>query len=141
MDYRKLALEFLGDFIPRKLPLEDITHLSKGEIGAIMTLKFHKDNILAGEIAENLKLTSGRTASILKSLEKKGMINKKKCEIDARQTIISLTEKGSQFAEEHSERILEHFASLLKFLGEEDAKEFVRINKKVTEYAGRLNQK
>lgn len=137
MDYEKLALEFLGDFIPRRMPLEDITNLSKGEIGVIMTLNFHEDNLLAGEIAKHLKITSGRTASILKSLEKKEMILKSKCEKDARQTYILLTNKGREFAKEHSQQILNHFKSILEFLGEKDAKEFVRLNKLVGEYSER----
>lgn len=131
MNYRELALDFLGDFVPRHLPLENISSLSKGEIGVLMTLKFHKDNIVAGDVSKNLNLTSGRTATILKSLEKKGLITKSKSQEDARQTIVCLTDSGKNFAKEHSEKILGHFTRLLEYLGEEDAKEFIRINKRL----------
>jgi|AntAceMinimDraft_18_1070375.scaffolds.fasta_scaffold00541_16 DNA-binding MarR family transcriptional regulator len=133
MDYNKLTDEHMKDMFLRKPLLKKANDMSKGEIGALLYLGRENNNALAGEISARMKITSGRMASILKSLDKKGYISKRKGKEDCRQTIVSITVEGQDFLEKDRKLIFSSIRNLLVFLGEEDAKNYVRINKRLVE--------
>lgn len=131
MNYDKLTKELLDDMFLKRPPARPIFDLSKGEMGTMLYLVKENDHAVAGDISKRVQLTSGRMASVLKSLEKKGLITKRQCEKDKRQTIVSATDKGRDIVEEHSKHVFEHVKNMLKFLGDEDAETYVKINKRI----------
>lgn len=138
MDYDKLTEEFMRETFLRKPPYRPMLNLSRGEMGTLLFLVKGHDHQSAGEIASRIDLTSGRMASLLKSLERKGLVTKKKDENDKRKTIVSSTKEGQATVYEHTKLVFNHINKLLRFLGEEDAKHFVRINTKLSkEFNGR----
>lgn len=128
MNYDDLTREFMRKTFLHKPPYRPMISLSRGEMGTLLYLVVENDHRAAGDIASRIELSTGRMASVLKSLERKGYITKSKAKDDKRKTIVSSTKKGQDFVYEHSELVYNHIRNLLRFLGEEDAKHFVRIN-------------
>ena len=84
-------------------------------------------------LASVLDVTPARIAAILRSLEKKDFILRGIDIHDKRRVIVKLTEKGTEFAEKLKRDIEKHSLSLFESLGENDATEFLRLIKKISE--------
>jgi DNA-binding MarR family transcriptional regulator/GNAT superfamily N-acetyltransferase len=56
----------------------------------------HRDRPTARELARELGLDEGYLSRILRSFERRGLIDKQPCESDRRQTLLSLTDAGRQ---------------------------------------------
>lgn len=56
----------------------------------------HQENLTASGLAAELGLDAGLLSRILRGFEKRGLVSKKKNEADARQSILSLTDRGQQ---------------------------------------------
>ena len=104
---------------------------SMGEERVLTYLYKEQDNVLPGQLTEELQLSTGRIANILKRLEEKGYIERQRRDKDKRRVEVSLTEKGKAFAAEKYQENLQSHRMLLERLGEEDAKELLRIFEKV----------
>lgn len=74
----------------------------------------------AGDISEIFKVTTTRTAVILSTLEKKGLILKLKSEFDTRKTIVKITEKGVKELLNRKTKILEMINCILLKFSDED---------------------
>ncbi len=90
-----------------------------------------RESVLSGDLSNELMLTSGRVANILKSLEKKRYIARRVQEKDRRWVQVLLTKEGKQYIEDFYERKVQGLADLLEQMGEEDAGEFVRLLRKI----------
>lgn len=75
-----------------------------------------------------------RVSQTLKSLEEKGLIVRRRGEGDSRSVTISLTNAGHEFEKEGRRLHDERFMHMLEFLGEDDAREFVRIVNRMLEF-------
>jgi DNA-binding MarR family transcriptional regulator len=133
VDYEQLTKDFMESMFLRDAAFRPIIDLSKGEMATMLYLVIENDHAIVGDIANRIALSSGRMAAVLKSLEKKELILKKQCREDRRQTIVSSTIKGQKLVKNHSEMVFGITLNLLKFLGDEDATAFVRINKRINE--------
>lgn len=78
--------------------------------------------------------TPGAVSQTLKSLEEKGLIVRRRGEGDSRSVTISLTDAGHEFEKEGRRLHDERFMHMLEFLGEDDAREFVRIVNRMLEF-------
>ena len=78
--------------------------------------------------------TPGAVSQTLKSLEEKGLIVRRRGEGDSRSVTISLTNAGHEFEKEGRRLHDERFMYMLEFLGEDDAREFVRIVNRMLEF-------
>ena len=131
MDYRPLAEELLNSMTFRKLPTEKSGHISSGERGILSYLYIIKDGAFAGEISREVGITTGRTAIALKNLEKKGLITRTISETDRRCVKVSITPKGTGHVLALRRHTLEILELMLNWLGEEDARTYVRIMKRL----------
>lgn len=131
MNYTKLTDECMKDMFLKKPLLKKANAMSKGELGTLLYLSRVNNEAFAGEISKSLQLTSGRMASILKALEKKGFISKKKGLNDCRRTIVSISKTGEDFLKVDREIVFRNIRNMLAFLGEEDAKAYVRVSKRL----------
>lgn len=127
MDYRKLAEQFMIDTFCKEPPFAPPEDMSKGETGILTYLSFVRNNVLSGELSKMLNLTSGRIASALKSLEKKGFVVRNTAADDSRKVVVSATKDGVNHANRQKEKALDDLTAILKHIGENDAKEFIRI--------------
>ena len=101
---------------------------------SILYLMYHEpDPHSAGEFAERLDLSPGRVANVLKALEKKDLIERKKDPSDGRRTMVILTQKGKEYICQTYTQAIDVYHSLIEEIGEHDTREFLRITKKLLE--------
>ena len=66
----------------------------------VMMVLWEKDEQPVNDIAHRLLLETNTVTPLLQRMEKLGLVSRKKGELDKRQQIVSLTEKGRQLEEE-----------------------------------------
>ncbi len=111
--------------------------ITRGEINALMMLSMMeaRDEIARpGMLAACSHATPGAVSQTLKSLEEKGLIMRRRGEGDSRSVTISLTDAGHELEKEGRRLHDERFMHMLEFLGEDDAREFVRIVNRMLEF-------
>ncbi|MBR3124426.1 MAG: MarR family transcriptional regulator, partial [Mogibacterium sp.] len=90
-----------------------------------MLVLWEKDGISVKEMGEKLLLDSGTLTPVLKSLERKGYVERQRCRYDERIMIISLTDAG-RFLKERALNIPARMASCIE-LEPDEAKELYRL--------------
>ncbi|QJC50720.1 MarR family transcriptional regulator [Paenibacillus albicereus] len=130
MDYKLLAEEMF-EHVARSnsASFEEPVPFSRGEVGILLYLLFRNNGASAGELSEFLAVSTGRIASALKTLEKKGLVLRCTDEGDRRRVLVYYTDAGKKFL---LDRRAEHIAQteqMLRRLSERDAQEFVRLMK------------
>ncbi|MDE7107415.1 MAG: MarR family transcriptional regulator [Clostridiales bacterium] len=84
--------------------------------------------VVAGDIAEELNMSTPRVAAALKALEGKGYIVRSPSEDDRRKTVVTITEAGSAAAKRDEDALEELVSYLFDTVGESDLNEFLRIS-------------
>lgn len=102
----------------------------KGENALLLHLLDNGGQSTPGVIAEALSVSAARIAAMLRALELKKLVVRVCDEKDKRRVTVKITESGKQLVESVSETVNNKAQSLLERLGEEDAKEFLRLLKK-----------
>ena len=135
MDYSELAADLLNVMqLHRKAkPQRNIDESMHGEIFVLKYIADHNGGVLPGEIGQEMNVSSARIAAALNSLEKKGLITRRIDTSDRRKILVGITQAGKEQAQEHYQTVLGVTAKMLELLGEHDAKEYVRIMKKMAE--------
>ena len=111
--------------------------ITRGEINTLMLLSVIEargDVVRPGMLAACSHATPGAVSQTLKSLEEKGLIVRRRGEGDSRSVTISLTNAGHESEKEGRRLYDERFMHMLEFLGEDDAREFVRIVNRMLEF-------
>lgn len=136
MDYKDLALEFMevmNQSRKRSVP-KQIDDSMRGEHFVLHYISEHDGNVIPSDISNEMGITSARIAAALNSLEKKGLITRRIDAQDRRRILIDMTDTGREQVKKHYEKILETTINMLKHLGEEDAKNYIRIMKKMADF-------
>lgn len=137
MDYSKDAEELLEYLIinerVRYMIQGNIAEIAKGELAVLMYLINEKNGANAIEISQKFKINTSRVAAILNGLSKKEYIERKIDPKDKRKIQVFYTNKGFKFAKNKREDILKQVAKMLEMLGEEDAREYTRITKRIVD--------
>lgn len=133
MWYEDLAEELLGlrSVEACQVILQPARELAQGKSLVLFELYRSKESYTPSQLADALGLSSGRIANILKSLQASGYVRREKDAKDARRVHVVLTDEGRKKAVEILETQLSSCAQLLRSLGEEDARELVRILRKI----------
>ena len=106
---------------------------ASGEYSILYLLYHEPEPHSAGEFADRLDLTPGRVANVLKALEKKKLIERKKDPADGRRIMVTLTASGKDCVSKTYDQAAEVYHDLIEEIGEEDTREFLRITKKILE--------
>ncbi len=117
-------------------PIKDAEELLKGEVPVLCHIA-EKQQITPTELAHKFSLSTARIATILNNLERKQLIVRIHDTRDRRKVYIHLTEDGTKLASDKINELHEKLNELLIALGEEDAKEYLRLTRKVAEYMKR----
>jgi len=135
LDYFELAIELLNGMqsLHKVKSQRNINEAMQGETFVLKYIAHHNGDVLPGEIGQKMDVSSARIAAALNSLEKKGLITRQINTSDRRQILVGITKEGKDLAEKHQKTVLEAIAKMLELLGEHDAKEYVRIMKKLAE--------
>lgn len=137
MDYTELAVELIQKMkvLHRAKSQKNMNGALQGEQFVLHYLLHQGGDVLPGEISNEMDVSSARVATALNSLENKGLITRQIDKSDRRRIIVSLTAKGRDAAKKHKQAIVQEMAEVLALLGEEDAKEFIRIIGRLVEIA------
>ena len=135
MDYSKLADEFLSKMrlLHRAKLQKSIDEALQGETHVLHYLAYHENGALPGEISSQMNVSSARVAQTLNSIEKKGWITRRIDTSDRRRILVNLTPEGKAEADKHLMFALNLVSDMLKQLGEQDAKEYVRITARLAD--------
>lgn len=133
MDYVELANQLidLRSRVPQIKMERTISEMGRGEVLVMNYLFSNKNRAYPKDISKALMLTTARIAAILKNLEKHDMITRTQDSLDNRQTVVELTDTGLASVSARREKLVQTTAKMLEALGEEDAKAYIRIQKKL----------
>lgn len=135
MDYTKSAEELLKYLIESErngyIIQGNISKIAKGEIAVINFLRNSENGCTPARISQEFNVNTSRVAAVLNSLEKKGYIERRNDPIDKRKTNVYITEQGKIYGQEMCLNTIEKLSKTLELLGEDDAKEYIRIMKKI----------
>ncbi|NLT15597.1 MAG: winged helix-turn-helix transcriptional regulator [Clostridiales bacterium] len=141
MDYSDLAAEVMmktgrmmkSSFWPKKA-----NAFLHGEMFILNYLVNQNEDALPSELAAAMNTSTARVAMALKSLEMKGLIQRRNDRDDRRKVIVSITNEGSRVVLNEREEMRDRMAMILRELGEKDVREYVRIVDRITEISLRI---
>lgn len=103
---------------------------TKGLYVILRLIDKSKEEVVAGDIAQRLNVSTARVAVALRTLEDKKWIKKHKSKTDARKTIVMLTDLGKNVLRERMDYLSELVEKFLNKLTEEEILELLNIIKK-----------
>ena len=83
------------------------------------------------DLSEQSHASTARIAVVLNTLEKKGLISRAIDPTDRRRILVSLTNVGQEYVAVVRTQLREDMKHLLEELGEQDAREYLRITKRI----------
>ena len=138
MDYRELA-EQLVDIRHLSASMYAEREVSKAIDGrpfVLSRLYEEGEGTYPKQLRADMGVSTARIAAILNQLEESGYITREEDPQDSRHVLVKLTEEGFEIAHEQRDNLLDFFATLLKTLGPEDAREYVRLQGKMLSAMG-----
>lgn len=104
---------------------------AKGEPFVLRYLCKHGETVYPKDLSKSMHVSSARIAAILNQMESKGWIVRSTDKNDTRQVNVTITEAGIALIKKEQNEIIESVARVLDKIGEEDAKELLRIQRKI----------
>lgn len=133
MNTREDAIEFLHTLqseFPRLL-LNKVEDTQRG-VGFVLAYLVRTDGeVIAGDLARELNVSTARIAALLKTMEKNGLITRHSSPKDARRTVVEITPAGIRRTCEIRDQSLQKIELLLERVGKEDLDKFIRISHKI----------
>lgn len=133
MDSREDAIAFLQELrscFPKPL-YNEIEETQKGIGFALAYLAQADGEVIAGDLARELGVSTARVAALLKAMERNGLATRRASPADARRTVVEITPAGLACAGGMREQCLRKIELLLERVGKEDLDEFIRISRKI----------
>lgn len=129
MSTREDALELLQKLSQCRSAafFNDVDLLQKGSCFVLAYLKQSNEDVIAGDLAKELKVSTARIAVLLKKMEKNGLLTRYNSPCDARKTVVKITPKGTAYATQERERLLSKVELLIEKVGKHDLDELIRI--------------
>ncbi len=133
MDYKALAEEMMHIMhrFHKSNPRKPLNASMQGEAFVMQYLCHQNREVLPGEISNEMNISTARIAATLNGLEVKGFITRRIDPNDRRRILVKITDQGLEDALMHHKEMMAHTTTMLEMLGEEDAKNFVRILGKI----------
>lgn len=131
-----LALEFTD--MQLKYSKEISAFLDKasavGQDRILIYLYKENDHILVGDLTNELQMSTGRIANILKELERKGCILRIQQREDKRKYEVCLTKSGKNYSRELYADMVANHRALMEQLGETDGEQLLKLSEKVLQF-------
>lgn len=133
MEYEALANELLSACAGMRHNPENqhISRMIRGEHFVLNYLLARGGQARPKQISTDMNVSTARIAVLLRRLEKKGFITRTGDPKDNRRIVVTLLEEGRREVERARAELLRCVAGMLEQLGPEDAKTYVRIQKKL----------
>ena len=142
MEYREMPASFIRCFSvlmklnrPRRYG-----GFTKGEMCILNYLADQTDPVLPGALAAMMEVSTARIAALLRQLEEKDWIRRSVDAADRRCVLVSITDAGRSVVLARKCELGEYFAQILDRLGEEDAREGLRILGRIMSIAEELEK-
>ena len=103
----------------------------KGMFVILRILQASETNVVAGELARIMNVSTARIARALNTLEGKNYIRRERDETDARKVVIRLTETGKQALDERKREVKAIFDPMFANLTEKETSALFSILKKM----------
>lgn len=101
-------------------------------IGAVLRFLYLKDApVTAGQISEQLGISTARVAVLLKKMVAKNLISKTCDPVDGRVTIVQLTDHGRQVIQQIRDEMCAQMEQVLDVIGEQRLKEYIETGKEI----------
>lgn len=100
--------------------------------GALLAYLSENDGATAGTLGKESGFGSGRIANLLKAIEIKGYVTRRRDETDKRKIRVAITEKGRKECEKRKREIFLRCKAMLELLGEADSENALRILRKLS---------
>lgn len=142
MDTKALAVEMLkktGELMKTNFWPEKANAFLHGEMFILNYMVHHGESVIPSQLAAAMNTSSARVAMALKSLESKGCITRSIDKLDRRKVNVSLTPRGRELVENQRKEIQEKLELIVRRLGEEDVREYIRIVSRMAEIARNKN--
>lgn len=104
---------------------------ARGKCFVLRCLARSKAPLLPSDLSEQSHASTARIAVVLNTLEKKGLISRAIDPTDRRRILVSLTNVGQEYVAVVRTQLREDMKHLLEELGEQDAREYLRITKRI----------
>lgn len=111
----------------------DIFDVSRTDGSVLNYLKNASDEVCAGDLTEELHVSTARTAALLKRMENQGLITRHPSKQDRRRTIVEITPKGLEAIEDKNAKFLEKIETFIEQVGTEDLDTFIEVSRKINE--------
>lgn len=133
MNYDTLADELfsLRSSIPKITIERKLAKMVQGERFVLNFLFEHSNRAYPKDLSKAMAVSTARIAKLLNEMENNELILRTADSSDNRKIIVTITDKGIQKVNEYRNYFSKYIAQLLEKLGPEDAKEYVRLNKKL----------
>ena len=92
------------------------------------------EGVKVTDLSQRLNITPAAVTHMLNSLEEEGYIERLRDFKDRRVVMVRPSAKGIEILEKGKKEFLERFSGLVEYLGEEDAKELIRLLNKTSRY-------
>ena len=109
----------------------ELAGFSHGELLILTYLTENEGGIYAGNLCEKLDMTTPRISAAISSLQKKGLVTKETDTADRRKVRIYITSDGLELISQKKAELTATIEQILRALGDEDAKEYVRITSRI----------
>ncbi len=142
MDYHALALEFMEKMylLRQAKPHRQMSKSMHGECFVLQYIAHQEEAVVPGELREIMGISSARIAAALNNLERKGLVTRDIDSRDRRRVLVSLTPQGKETAKIHNRKLYEKTVEMLRLLGEEDARAYVRITGRLAELVAHMEE-
>lgn len=107
----------------------------KGELFILRYLAERDSPALPSELSEALQSSTARISAVLRSLEKKEQVRRKVDPLNRRNVLVTITDAGRDRVRGLLEHMRHHLRYVLTQMGEQDAREYVRLLKRFVEIA------
>ena len=131
------AADKLDAMMSQRKCMAEFHRSGKGELFILKYLMAKDSPALPSEISDALHLSTARISAALGALQKKGQITREIDPTNRRNILVSLTAEGRRRIEIFIKQMRGNLMAVLEEMGEEDAKEFVRLMGRFSEIAER----
>jgi DNA-binding MarR family transcriptional regulator len=110
------------------------TKRSEMSVLAVLEGKAKENGLMITEISKYLNIPPSAVTPVINALEERNLIIRKNSPGDRRIVLVELTDNGREFYKKRHEFFYRKAVQLCNYLGEEDAREFVRLFTKASEF-------
>lgn len=140
IDYSAFATALLDSLtvLVRSTMQKRVDEFARGEMFIMNCLVDSGGTALPSELSTAMNASTARVAAALNSLERKGLIVRHVDRADRRKTRVMISDRGRQAVMEKRKQMHDHMVKVMRELGQDDAKEYLRLVKRITEITSRI---